>query len=390
VTRPSISRRGLLLSSAAALAGCTPPKATAFFGYCLVANQTSRSLGVVDLTKFRLRRQIPLDAAPGAVLAHPSKPKAYVLAPENGTVYEVDATFLALGRRARAGNSAIDLRLSRNADALWVLYRDPASLVEIPLDSFKPARRIRLSAPPDDFDISPEALDPIGDTAVIATRSNRTVTIASLASATIARTIQTATEPSLVRFRFDGRQSIAGSAADRSLTIYDTVSGKTVVRLPLPLAPRHFCFTPGGGQLYITGDGMDAVVTVYPYRTEVVETILAGRAPGAMVVTSETAPSYLLIANPETAGVTVLDVETGKLVAVVEVGQQPGSIVLTPDRQYALVLNEKSGDLAVIRLFSLSGRQAGGDRVRRYKSAPVFTMIPVGEKPVSAAVVALT
>jgi hypothetical protein len=385
VTRSLISRRGLLLSSAAGLAACARPQATGFFGYCFVANQESRSLGVVDLTRFRVRRQIPLDAAPGAVLAHPTKPKAYVLAPEAGTVYEIDASFLALGRRARAGNEAVGMRLSRHGDALWVLYRDPASLVELPLDSFKPGRRIRLAAPPDDFDISPETED-----AAIVTRKSRTVAFASLANASITRTIQAATEPSIARFRFDGRQLIAGSQADRSLTIYDAASGRTVVRLPLPLAPRNFCFTPLGGQLYITGDGMDAVVTVYPYRTEVVETILAGRAPGAMLVTSETSPSYLLIANPETAGVTVLDVETGKLVAVVQVGQRPCNIILTPDKQYALVLNEKSGDLAVIRIFSLSGRQPGGDRVRRYKSAPLFTLIPVGEKPVSAAVVALT
>ena len=385
MTRHLISRRGLLLSSAAGLAACTQPKATAFFGYCFVANQESRSIGVVDLTRFRVRRQLPLDAAPGAVLAHPNKPKAFVLAPQAGTVYEIDASFLTVPRRVRAGNEAAGMRLSRNGDALWVLYRDPASLVELRLDSFKPGHRIRLAAPPDDFDLSSET-----DDAAIVTRSNRTIAIASLANGSITRTIQAATEPSIARFRFDGRQLIAGSQADHSLTIYDSASGRTVVRLPLPLAPRNFCFTPKGGQLYITGDGMDAVVTVYPYRTEVVETILAGRAPGCMLVTSETSPSYLLIANPETAGVTVLDVETGKLVAVVQVGQQPGSIILTPDKQYALVLNEKSGDLAVIRIFSLSGRQQGGDRVRRYKSAPLFTLIPVGEKPVSAAVVALT
>jgi DNA-binding beta-propeller fold protein YncE len=385
VTRSLISRRGLLLCSAAGLGACAPEKATGFFGYCFVANQESRSVGVVDLTRFRLRRQIPLDAAPGSVLAHPTKPKAYVLAPQAGTVYEIDASLLTLGRRARAGNEAAGMRLSRHGDALWVLYRDPPCLVELPLDSFKPRRPIRLAAPPDDFDISPET-----EEAAIVTRNSHTVAIASLAHGSITRTIQAATEPSIARFRFDGRQVIAGSQADRSLTIYDTASGRTVVRLPLPLAPRNFCFTPLGGQLYITGDGMDAVVTVYPYRTEVVETILAGRAPGAMLVTSETSPSYLLIANPETAGITVLDVETGRLVAVVQVGQRPCNITLTPDKQYALVLNEKSGDLAVLRIFSLSGRQPGGDRIRRYKSAPLFTLIPVGEKPVSAAVVALT
>ena len=56
--------------------------------------------------------------------------------------------------------------------------------------------------------------------------------------------------------------------------------------------------------------------------------------------------------------------------------------------QYALVLNEGSGDLAVIRTYSLSAPQLSAKA--RFKSAPVFTMIPVGERPVSAAVVTLT
>ncbi len=127
---------------------------------------------------------------------------------------------------------------------------------------------------------------------------------------------------------------------------------------------------------------MDGVVVVYPFDTEVAETILAGRAPAAMAVTEPPGPHYLLVANPETDGLTVLDVETRKLVAIVNVGQQPGHILITPDKQYALVLNRRSGDLAVLRIPALAAR--------RYKSAPLFTMIPVGEGPVDAAVVAIS
>jgi YVTN family beta-propeller protein len=378
VTRSPISRRTLLLSSAAAAAGCRRPKATGFAGYCFVANQDGRSVGVVDLTRFRVGKQIPLDAAPAAVLPHPTAPRVFVLAPRNGTVYEIDAVSLTLSRRARAGNEAAGMRLARGGGALWVLYRDPAALVELPLESLRPARRIRLPAAPDDFDLSRE-----NDDAAIASRRARGIVIASLTRAAIAQTIAAATEPSIVRFRFDGKQLIAGSQPDRSLTIYDVPTGKTVVRLPLALSPRHFCFTPDGGQLYVTGDGMDAVVSVYPYRTEVVETILAGRAPDSMAIT-DTNPSFLLVANPETNSVTVLDVETGKLTALVQVGQGPRYILITPDNQYALVLNEKSGDLAVIRIYSLGARRPN------YRTAPLFTLIPVGEKPVSAAVVALS
>jgi DNA-binding beta-propeller fold protein YncE len=377
VARCAISRRNLLLSPALALGACRKPKAARFPGYCFVANQEGRSVGVVDLSNFRVRKQIHLDAAPAVVLRHPRRPTVYVLAPQGGTVYEIDAASLAVGRTARAGSQAVDMQVSPRGDALWVLYRDPAALVEMPLNSLRPARRIRLAAPPDGFDLSQD------NRAAIASRQERGIVMASLTSAAIERTIAAGAEPSIVRFQLDGKQLIAGSRPDRNVTIFDVATGKTVVRLPLPLEPRHFCFTPpDGGQLFISGDGMDAVVIVYPYQTEVAETILAGHAPGVMAIT-DTSPSYLLVANTETSGVMVFDVDTRKLVALVEVGRQPGSILVTPDNQYALVLNEGSGDLAVIRIFSLAARY-------RYKPAPLFTMIPVGEKPVSAAVVALS
>jgi YVTN family beta-propeller protein len=375
VARFPISRRTLLLSPALALAACRKPKATRFPGYCFVANQDGRSVAVVDLSSFRVRKQIHLDAAPAVVLRHPQRPVVFVLAPQNGTVYEIDAAMLEIGRTARAGSQAVDMQVSPGGDALWVLYRDPAALVEVPLDSLRPARRIRLAAPPDGFDLSRD------NRAAIASRQDRGIVMASLTSAAIERTIAAGAEPSIVRFQSDGKQLLAGSRPDRNVTIFDVATGRTVVRLPLPLEPRHFCFTPDGGQLFISGDGMDAVVIVYPQREEVAETILAGHAPGVMAIT-DTSPSYLLVANPESSRITVFDVDTRKLVAPVQVGRQPGSILVTPDNQYILVLNEQSGDLAVIRIFSLAARY-------RYKPAPLFTMIPVGEKPVSAAVVAL-
>src|SRR5260370_20470000 len=132
---------------------------------------------------------------------------------------------------------------------------------------------------------------------------------------------------------------------------------------------------------------MDAVVSVFPYGTEVWEPLLAGHAPGAMAIAeSDRPPAYLLVANPDADSVTVLDVETGKLVALVQVGSEPRQIVITPDNEYALVLNENSGDMAVIPIFALVGKQVGGERGKRYQSAPLFSMIPLGERPVSASV----
>jgi DNA-binding beta-propeller fold protein YncE len=375
---PILSRRSLLLAAAAA--ACGPTKARGYRGYCFVVNQESCNVAAIDLTNFRLRRRIPLDDAPAAIVAHPSQPKAYVLAPGAGTVYEIDGVKLAVSRRTRAGNRAMSMAVAASNDALWILYREPAELIELPFDSLRPRRRIRLASPPDGFDVSS------ANYAAIASYQDRTITVASLERAAIDRVIAARDEPSLLHFQQDGAQIIAGSHPDRAITIFNTASGKTVVRLPLAIAPRNFCPDSTGGQLYVTGDGKDAVVILYPYETEIGQTILAGHAPGAMAVTADASP-LLLVANPDSDRITALDVNTmGKsLIAVVDVGQEPRSIVMTPDNQYALVLNRKSGDVAVIRTYSLN--QSGPFKEPLKKPMPVFTMIPVGDAPVAAVVV---
>jgi YVTN family beta-propeller protein len=296
-----------------------------------------------------------------------------VLAPNPATVYEIDAASFAVTRQTRVGSLAAGMLLG-GGDVLWVLCREPAALVEIPLDSLRPNRRIPLRDLPDDFDVS-------GQRAVVVSRSRGTVMFANLEHAAIARTVPITRDTSIIRFQQKGAQVIAGSPSDHSLSMLDAATGALLVRLPIPVEPRHFCFSADEGQLFISGPGRDAVVIVYPYQTEIGETILAGRAPAAMAVVGANGANYLLVTNPETNTVTALDVDTRRLAAVVSVGNQPRHILVTPDRQYALVLNEGSGDLAVIRIASLAAR--------RYKSAPLFTLIPVGEKPVDAAVVTL-
>src|SRR5262249_54093468 len=128
-----VSRRSFLACTAAAVA-CGPRKAPRFFGLCLVANRDGRTISAIDLSHFRPRRKLALDAAPEQILAHPNPKiaKASALAPQNGTVYEIDAENLTIARRSRAGNAAAGMRISRDGKALWVLYRDPARLVELP------------------------------------------------------------------------------------------------------------------------------------------------------------------------------------------------------------------------------------------------------------------
>jgi DNA-binding beta-propeller fold protein YncE len=371
-----ISRRALLAGSLAAAAGCARRKATGYQGYCLVANQGGKTLGVVDLNSFQLRKEIPLDAAPSAVVADPARPRAFALAPETGAVYEVDAVALRVTRRIQVGNSALGMHLAAKPDAVWVLARDPSALVEIPLDSARAGRRIPVPA----ADIF--AVDKQGHAAVANWREH-SIALVSLSERKVGRTVVTPAEPSLLHYRWDGETLLTGNRPERSITILDVATGKTVVRLPLALAPRNFC-SNADDWLFVSGDGMDAVVVVFPSHNEIWQTALAGKAPGAMAAT-EGKPKYLLATNPESGTVTALDMMTQNLAAVVGVGREPGFILVTPDQQFALVLNRQSGDMAVIRLLSLNVER--NQRVLKYRSASLFDMVAVGQDPVSAAVV---
>lgn len=377
---PLMTRRQTLLAVAAA-AGCGKRKATRFSGYCFVANQGGRNIAAVDLSRFALRRQIALDAAPSLVAAHPdaSVPHAYALAADGCSIYEISAQSLEIKRRVRLGGQAAGMLASPKGDAFWLALREPSALVELRLDTLKPGRRIALGAPPDSFALSEDGR------AVAASRQGRSLTVVSLSRGAVERTLPLSGEPGPVAFRRDGKQILAGLPASKSLLFLDTANGKPVITLPLSMEPRHFCQTSDGGQFFVSGAGADAVAVVFPYLTEIDQTMLAGHAPGAMTLAEGVgSPSYLIVANPDSATLTVINADTRKLVAIAQVGQGPCATLVTPDRQYILALNETSGDLAVLRVKSLSE-----ERVWRQPSAPLFTMIPVGSRPVSAAVVAL-
>ena len=129
------------------------------------------------------------------------------------------------------------MRLSPDGDALWVLYREPAALVELTLDTLAPRRRIRLPAAADDFDLSPDRR------AAVASSTLGAVMIASLDRAAIEGTVALGAQPAIVRFQQKGAQLVAGCHSDRSLVMADVASGRVIVRLPVPIQPRHFCFS---------------------------------------------------------------------------------------------------------------------------------------------------
>jgi YVTN family beta-propeller protein len=361
-------RRRHFLLSAAGLAGCGRDLAKPFNGVLYIASQAARTVSVVNLSRFKLSKQVPLDAEPTAVLADSSR--VFVLTPSSGTVTELDAASGTLQRRHRLAGSAVSMRLSPEGDSLWLLARDPQALIQLDLKLGRVTRTIKLRKPVLDFDLASKApLAVIGSPA----------TLINLETGRTERELAIEGDTIPIRFRPDGKAVIAAHSAARMLSIADVETGRLLVKLPMPLQPERFCFTlDNGGQMFVTGRGMDAVVIVSPYQTAIDETLLAGRAPGSMTVDA----NNLYLANPESGDLTVIAIADRRLLAKIPVGQDPTQVLVTPDNQYVLVLNRGSSDLSVIRVSKI------GADIRR-KGAPLFTVVPLGASPVSGAICSL-
>ena len=353
---------------------CRPKRGSGFPGYAFVANQEGLTLAVVDLTSFSPARHIRLEAGPTAVAANPARKTVYALTPETGMVHQVDPLRLSVNRKTRVARRAVSMRLAPDGDSLWVLSSEPRELRRVRLDHFQADRRIALPGGPVDMDLSRDGL-----MCAVSYGVEGFVSLLDLRAGRAVATVHAGTDTGTVRFRFDGEQLLVADRSRRLVTILETATGRTVTNLQVAVKPEHFCIKPDGGEVFVTGEGMDAVVILDPYSTQVSETVLAGRAPGAMAMAAS--QPYLFVTNPPSGDVTIFNVDTRRAIAVVAVGSEPAYVTMTPDHQYALVLNRRSGNMAVIRI--------GAIVPSRSRSAPLFTTVPVGSKPVCAAVLAV-
>jgi YVTN family beta-propeller protein len=342
----------------------------AFAGYAWVATRDSGDVAIVDLAAFKLSGRIKTSGKPVQLLDVPNDGVILSVA-ENGAVDELsvreDRVLRTLPMRVAPGQ----LWLGMGGELLWAIQREPNRLVAIDRKAMTVRRSWNLPEAAGDIALASEA----NGVAVSLPQSRRVAMLADPAAGEL-RFTSLPKKPEQIRFLKNGSTLLVTQEGERQLTLVDAASGRIVVHLPLPILPRNLCFSADGGQLFITGEGLDAVVVVYPFQSQVAATLLSGKAPGPMAVSNQ--PQFLFVTSPSTDTVSVLDVRSQKLAAVVAVGADPRCVTITPDSQMALVLNHRSGDMAIIRLANIISKRA--------KTAPLFTMIPVGSAPVAAVV----
>jgi YVTN family beta-propeller protein len=360
-----ISRRAFFaVPAAAAFSACSQNKA-AFSGYAFIANQDGGAITAIDLGVMAVVKHISVEGAPTQMVSAPSK-AVYALSPATGSLYEIETETLKTARRVDVG-PADAMYLSGDESHLYVLSRSKQTLYAVQLNEMRLAWRIEFPEVPVDFALSPD-----GTTAAVS--SATTLRLVSLTARSLGTPLGRSNYGK-IRFLKDGERLVAADLDHQQISVYRTHNPRLVAHLPIAVRPEHLCFNSDGGQLFVTGPGQDSVVILYPFNVpEVAETVLVGQAPEGMTASRD----LIFITSPTSGNVSVLHVGTHKVIAVVPVGNGPGSVAITPDDRFALVLNRESGNVAVLDIEAI--------QPNRYKSAALLTVIPVGSRPVSAAI----
>ena len=364
----SLSRRSLLaaiLSSA-----CSRKRAARYQGWLFVASGEQQEIAIADLSTFRRITAISLACAPDQLFW--SGDRVYALCREARTILEIDAgNFRVTARTVLPGMPVAARLLPGKAAVVACEHQD--ALLRIDLANRRVLARRPLPGPPADLALT--------DSVAAATiPSKNSILRARLPGLEFAGATDTGVPCTALRFRRDGKTILAGAIAAREIVALDAQSGKLLARLPMPVAPSRFCFNSDGGQMFVTGAGADVLAIVSPFQNEVAETILAGHTPDAMAVSAR---DKLFVTNRESGDLTVLDIETRRVDASVHVGESPGEVLLTPDDEYALVMDKRSGNVSVVRITTIPNQR----NPTSAPPSPLFTVFPTAADARSAVIV---
>ena len=351
---------------------CGRQLASPYTGYLYVARKGQRSVAVIDLANFRWAGTVEFPAPPSQLVR--AGDAVFAVCPEISAIVPMDVASGKAGSPIRLPGSPSSILVHKDTNRAIVVSQSASHAYRLDLKARRITARAQFSAVPFGYDLSETSL-------TVALPGAQSVQFLDATSLSTIRISALGVSAETLRFRLDGQSVLLGAAKERQIATLHTASGKILSRLSIPISPERFCFNGDGGQMFVSGAGGDVVSIINPYQNEVDQTILAGGTPGAMVATerlSNGQPALLLVANRDSGDVTMIDIETRGLAASVHVGQQPGSVMVTPDQQFALTLNRLSGDVSVIRLKTVLDH--------KNKTKPLFTVVPVGAEPVSAVI----
>lgn len=147
-----------------------------------------------------------------------------------------------------------------------------------------------------------------------------------------------------------GNSGVGSSGTDGStLTIMSVPERKVIGSIDFGKGLRPHCpvFGPRDGLLYVTTELSDSITVIDPHTRKIIGTIPTGQKESHMlVISSDGSRGYT--ANVHVGTVSVIDLRSKKVLAVIPISKETQRIAISPDDHYVFTADQTEPRLAVI------------------------------------------
>jgi DNA-binding beta-propeller fold protein YncE len=320
------------------------------------------SFTVVDLVALRSIAKIPVGSPIGDLREHSTRDEIWGACPTAGYVFVLDTHSNQL-TRIPVGPLPYSLDFSPTGDRIYTTAAGSDQLVAVDTASRQIYGRAHTNPDPVQARLSPDARN-----ILVVNRRAGMLSVHDTRTLQLLNSIPVIPQPDEVLITPDSTLAFVMSRTQTRLSVVDLNRAVLVTNLDLAGPPTQMLLKPDGGELYVISPDAHGLQAVNTWTHEVGDTVVLGSAPSSGILAPEAAEMY--VADRAAGRVVPLDILNRRIARPITVGASPSTMRFSPTDPGAqppmlLVIDESSGDLAVIRT----------------RTDSLITLIPVGSHP---------
>ena len=350
---------------------------------CAYVSSADGSLTVVDLVALHAIAKIPIcpPAQAGSSISdlreHASRDEIWGACNSAGYLFVLDTHSNQL-TRIPVGPSPYSLDFSPTGNRVYTTAADPDQLVAVDVASRQIYGRAHTNPDPIQARLTPDAKN-----ILVVNRRASMLSIHDARTLQLLNSIPVIPQPDEVAILPDSSLAFVMSRSQNRISVVDLERAVLLTNLELAGKPTQMLLKPDGGELYVISPDAHGLQAINTWTHEMGDTMLLGFAPSTAIIEPDASEMY--VADRAAGRVIPIDILNRRVAKAehtedgsggpIPVGASPSAMRFSPADPGAvapmlLVVNESSGDLAVIRT----------------RTDSLITIIPVGTQPQRLAV----
>lgn len=325
------------------------------------------ALTVVDLIALHSIAKIPVGPVVADLREHATRPEIWGISNAGNYAFVLDTHSNQL-TRIPVGPGPYSIDFSPSGDRVYTTASGSDQLVALDTASRQVYGRAHTNPEPVQARITPDAKN-----IVVVNRRSSFLSIHDARTLQLLSSVPVISQPDEVLIMPDSKLAFVAGRTQKRISVVDLERAVLVTNLELAGNPTQMLLKPDGGELYVISPEAHGLQAVDTWTHEMGDTMLLGFAPATGILAPEAVEMY--VGDRAASRVVPLDVVNRRLGKPITVGASPSAMRFSPTDPGAvppmlLVLDEASGDLAVIRT----------------RTDSLLTLIPVGSHPQRLAV----